>query len=113
LFDAAELHTPPYNVPKDVTEKIDAKTRAILGTNEVRPRCVALKGRIGHAVECTIYANRPSCCREYKASLEDGMRNSRCDEARRGKGLRPLRLSDWNEFNGKAVDETPASAPEL
>lgn len=95
LFDRSELTAAPYNVPKDLTEKVDDKTLALLGTNEVKPRCVALAGRIGHAVSCTIYANRPSCCREYKASYEDGTRQPRCDEARRGKGLRPLRPGDY------------------
>lgn len=95
LFDASEIKSEDYKVPKELTEKVGDGQLAIIGTNEAKPRCVALQGRIGHSVSCGIYANRPSCCREYRASFEDGTRNPRCDEARRGKGLKPLRASDY------------------
>jgi len=95
LFEPAEHSDPRYLVPKDLSEKVDTATRAMLGTNESKPRCVALGGRIGVSVGCTVYANRPSCCREFKPSFEDGTRNERCDFARRNKGLRPLRPSDY------------------
>lgn len=97
LFDPAEIDDPNYLVPKEWTEKVDERTRAIQGTNEARPRCVALAGKIGVSVGCSIYLRRPSCCREFKPSFEDGKRNERCDFARRGKGLRPLQLSDWTK----------------
>jgi Fe-S-cluster containining protein len=96
LFEPAEHSDPRYLVPKDLTEKVDGSTRAMLGTNETKPRCVALGGRIGVSVGCTVYANRPSCCREFKPSFEDGTRNERCDFARRNKGLRPLKASDYH-----------------
>jgi Fe-S-cluster containining protein len=89
------MSSDSLNVPKELTEKVNATTRALLGTNEQKPRCVALQGRIGHNVECTIYMRRPACCREFKPSFEDGTKNPRCDDARRGKGLRPLRPSDY------------------
>ncbi len=95
LFDPAEIKDEKYLVPKDLTEKVDDSTRAMLGTNESKPRCVALGGRIGHSVGCMVYLNRPSCCREFKPSYEDGQRNERCDFARRNKGLRPLKPSDY------------------
>jgi len=98
LFDRAELDSASFNVPKDLTEKVDELKLAILGTNEARPRCLALSGRIGHAVGCTIYLQRPSCCRDFKPSYEDGIRNTRCDFARRGKGLKPLTMSDWEKL---------------
>ncbi len=59
------------------------------------PKCVALKGRIGHFVSCEIYENRPSPCHRFKASYEDGQNVSRCDEAREKHGLKPLRREDW------------------
>ena len=96
LFDPVEMEPGPYHVPKDLTEKVDATTRAMLGTNDAKPRCVALSGRIGHEVGCSIYLRRPACCREFKPSFENGQRNPRCDFARRGKGLRPLRPSDYS-----------------
>ena len=35
------------------------------GTDETLPRCVALDGKIGHAVRCTIYENRPRPCHDF------------------------------------------------
>lgn len=105
LFSPAEVHTAPYNVPKDLTEKVDDQTRAMIGTNQHRPRCLALGGHIGKEVGCLIYLNRPSCCREFIPSYENGLKNPRCDEARKGKGLRALRPSDW------AVVEGPEASP--
>lgn len=95
LFDPSETEPHSFHVPKELTEKVAPETLALLGTNESKPRCVALGGRIGHQVGCTIYANRPSCCREFKPSFEDGTRNPRCDFARKRKGLRVLTPKDW------------------
>lgn len=95
LFDVSELTLDPYNVPKELTEKVEGSTLAMMGTNSSHPRCIALSGRIGKSVGCSIYLNRPSCCREFTASFEDGQRNPRCDQARRGKGLKPLSPRDY------------------
>lgn len=98
LFDRSEIQADSLNVPKELTEKIDENTLAILGTNMVRPRCIALQGHIGKSVECTIYARRPSCCREFVPSYENNLKNTRCDEARKGKGLKPLEPKDYLGF---------------
>lgn len=95
LFPPEELATGSFAVPKELTEKVDSSTRAMMGTNQHNPRCIALTGRIGSEVGCSIYMNRPGCCREFVPSFENGLRNPRCDEARRNKGLRPLRPSDY------------------
>jgi Fe-S-cluster containining protein len=58
------------------------------GTNQANPRCVALTGEIGKQVGCSIYANRPSPCREFVAGDEDV--NPFCDKARAKYGLPPL-----------------------
>jgi Fe-S-cluster containining protein len=61
---------------------------------EGRPRCIALGGEIGKTVACGIYENRPSPCRDFKHSFEDGgPREPRCDEARMSIGLKPLEIS--------------------
>jgi Fe-S-cluster containining protein len=58
---------------------------------EGRPRCIALRGEIGSNVGCGIYAQRPTPCREFKYSYEDGgPREPRCDQAREAIGLSPL-----------------------
>ncbi|MBX3020114.1 MAG: YkgJ family cysteine cluster protein [Bdellovibrionales bacterium] len=95
LFDPTETQPDSLNVPKELTEKVAPDSLAILGTNTAKPRCVALSGNIGKSVGCSIYLRRPSCCRDFKPSYEDGIRNPRCDEARRGKGLKPLRPKDY------------------
>jgi len=67
-------------------------------------RCVALEGRIGEKVGCSIYVNRPSPCRAFAASFENGKRNPRCDEARSAHGLKPLQRTDWNEQPSRPTD---------
>ncbi|MOA54716.1 hypothetical protein D3C78_1783840 [compost metagenome] len=47
-------------------------------------------GEIGQAVSCSIYPNRPSPCREFDQSGENGLRNEACDRARERYGLPPL-----------------------
>lgn len=60
------------------------------GTDRKPPRCIALAGRIGESVGCTIYEQRASPCREFQASWVDGVHNERCDRARAAHGLPPL-----------------------
>jgi Fe-S-cluster containining protein len=91
-----------HNVPKDLTEKINTNERIMLGTNQPKIRCIALSGQIGKSVGCTIYENRPTCCRKFAASYENGSRNPNCDLARKSKGLKPLRPSD---FPPKTADQ--------
>jgi Fe-S-cluster containining protein len=84
------------NVPDPLTEEVDQIRQCMKGTNAKHaPRCVALKGKVGDRAVCSIYANRPSPCRDFKASFENGERYKRCDEARIAHGLKPLALSDW------------------
>ena len=46
-------------------------------------RCLALRGRIGKQVRCTIYADRPQACRRVEAGSE------LCRDYREARGLRP------------------------
>lgn len=83
-------------VPLQLCEEASANKRAMRGTTRKhRPCCVALAGKIGEDVRCTIYENRSSACRSFMASYENGRQNPRCDEARRAHGLSPLRREDW------------------
>lgn len=106
-FQAIELRTPGLDVPSEYTERYDQEHLVMMGTNQQRPRCVALGGRIGREVTCSIYARRPSCCRDFRASFEDGRRNPRCDDARKSKGLRPLTALDYvgPDLNGSLLVE--------
>ncbi|MGE5085727.1 MAG: YkgJ family cysteine cluster protein [Bacillota bacterium] len=95
IFDKDEVHPMSHHVPKEFTEKINTNERIMLGTNQVKIRCVALTGQIGQSVSCSIYENRPSCCRRFAASYENGSKNPNCDLARKAKGLKPLKPSDF------------------
>ena len=85
-------------VPESHTEKLNDFYACMKGTNDhASPRCVALGGALGESVACSIYENRPSPCRSFEASLENGIVNERCDRARAGKGFLPLTSADWNQ----------------
>jgi hypothetical protein len=61
------------------------------GTAAQPPRCVALRGEVGRAVSCLIYAQRPGPCREFAPLATVGRGDEACDDARRRHGLPPLR----------------------
>ena len=65
------------------------------GTNQEQPKCIALLGVVGEATSCEIYVNRPSCCRKFIPSYENGVQNKDCDKARLSKGLRSLTREHW------------------
>lgn len=64
------------------------------GTLSRPVRCVALEGKVGSCVRCTIYEERPSPCRELQISWLDGAPNDLCDRARLAWGLPPLQPED-------------------
>ena len=78
------------SVPVGLTVDVDGFRRAMRGTERRATCCVALAGTVGAAVRCEIYENRPSVCREFNASGEDGVGNEKCDRARLAFGLAPL-----------------------
>ena len=83
-------------VPAHLTEKLDETFQVMRGTETKHSRaCIAFEGRIGTSSKCTIYENRPTPCRAFAASFEDGTKNPRCDEARAHHGLAPLTRADW------------------
>lgn len=83
-------------VPKDMTEPLNTFRQCMKGTNQLRPRCIALDGEIGHTVLCNIYTKRPSVCREFGVQWEDGWLYisaddfQRCTIARTKWGLAPI-----------------------
>jgi Fe-S-cluster containining protein len=85
-----------HPVPAHLFEELTPQYRCMKGTNDKHhPKCGGLKGRIGVDASCSIYPLRPSPCRDFKASFEDGVRQPRCDEARERHGLKPLTAADW------------------
>lgn len=84
-------------VPEALTARLDPHRVHMLGTSQRQPRCVALKGSVGLDASCSIYARRPSVCRELVPSWEQGTPSPQCDRARQAHGLAPLGPADWIE----------------
>lgn len=83
-------------VPEAYTQKLNDFYACMQGTNEVGPsRCVALGGKLGEQVACSIYESRPTPCRSFEASFENGEENLRCAQAREKHGMKALTLQDW------------------
>ena len=83
-------------VPVEMTEDLSPRFRCMKGTGKKHnPKCEALTGKIGEFVSCSIYMNRPSPCRAFTASYENGTKEPRCDEAREKHGLKPLTKDDY------------------
>ncbi|HBI09040.1 YkgJ family cysteine cluster protein [Franconibacter pulveris] len=77
-------------VPSHLTEQVTPFLRCMSGTLHKPCRCVALEGAPGESVRCTIYENRPTPCREFAMSGENGVVNDACNRARAAWGLPPL-----------------------
>jgi Fe-S-cluster containining protein len=90
-FHWLETNSAPGGLtPAELTVPVSRHLVAMRGTDRNPPRCIALDGRIGESVRCTIYEQRASPCREFRASWVDGQHNERCDRARAVHGLPPL-----------------------
>jgi hypothetical protein len=85
-------------VPVCLTEKVTAFRRAMRRTGPPERHCVALEGIPGHKVRCTIYNHRPSVCRQFAPSWQEGVRNARCDQARAEIGLEALHPDSWKDI---------------
>lgn len=87
-----------WKVPLHLSIDLDGFFKCMKGTeNKHSPRCEALTGRIGENASCSIYLHRPTPCRVFQASYENGKQNLRCDQARIKHGLKSLRREDWPE----------------
>lgn len=71
-------------VPESMTVPVTKQLIRMVGTDASPPRCVALDGEIGERVACSIYAVRPSPCREFEAA------HDACQRARARHNLPPL-----------------------
>ncbi|MCG6909007.1 MAG: YkgJ family cysteine cluster protein [Deltaproteobacteria bacterium] len=90
-FPAVEMmHDNGGWVPEAFATSIDGSICAMKGTELKHKRCTALEGQIGHRVTCTIYVSRPTVCRSFEASWQEGARNYHCDRARALYGLAPF-----------------------
>ncbi|QLQ32220.1 MAG: YkgJ family cysteine cluster protein [Candidatus Thiothrix singaporensis] len=76
--------------PTELTTVVSPYRVAMRGTDQAHPHCIALEGEVGVQVYCRIYQQRPSPCREFRASWENGERNETCERARARYSLLPL-----------------------
>lgn len=90
-FHPAELAGGAFawgpGVPVEMTVPVAPAIMRMRGTDAAEARCVALAGEVGRAVNCTIYAGRPSPCREFDT------KHAACGKARQRCGLPPLPFS--------------------
>ena len=86
-FHCSELAAAGGGVPEALTVPVTATLRRMRGTDDAPPRCIALAGEIGRAVRCTIYAERPSPCRDFAPYAALGICEDACDRARARHGL--------------------------
>ncbi|MCP1443825.1 Fe-S-cluster containining protein [Pseudomonas sp. GGS8] len=77
-------------MPDELVTSISPSRVAMLGTDCKPVRCVGLVGEVGTTVQCSIYDQRSSTCREFDASWANGEANVDCDAARAAFGLPPL-----------------------
>jgi len=92
----------PEGMPHVLTDHLQGHFLVMKGTSSPAPRCIALEGSIGGKVRCTIYEQRPTPCRNFVPSGEDGRaENNRCDMARGKWGLPPLNAACWNRHAEK------------
>jgi len=99
-------------VPEALTEKLDPHRLAMRGTHQPQPRCTALRGTVGEAAHCAIYADRPSVCREMEPAWEFGRPSPQCDKARLAHGLQPLTPADWIDVERPAPASPEPEWPE-
>ena len=87
-FHPAELAGGAFawgeGVPVALTVPVTPAIVRMRGTDDQPPRCIALAGEVGVAVRCTLYAERPSPCREFD------IEHPACGRARQRCGLPPL-----------------------
>ncbi|HEY6095751.1 MAG TPA: YkgJ family cysteine cluster protein [Gallionellaceae bacterium] len=90
-FYHGELDDMPFGiVPAALTEKLNDTRACMKGTNQKQPRCIALSGTPGVHTACTIYAQRPTPCREFNAWDAHGQPIVDCQRLRAGLGLPEL-----------------------
>lgn len=82
-------------VPFELSEPLRTHERAMRGTSQVAPRCIALDAQIGTYSRCRIHERRPSACALVPASFEFGEASPQCDKARIAHALPVLTPEDW------------------
>lgn len=78
-------------VPEDLVTPISPSRVCMKGTEQGHGRCVSLRGELGQpGINCAIYEQRPTPCREFDMWQPDGMPNPDCQRLRAQLGLPAL-----------------------
>lgn len=64
------------NMPEHYTEPVTPIYSCMKGTNQKKPRCIALQGVVGERVSCGMYEQRSSSCKEVQIA------DDQCNKAR-------------------------------
>lgn len=84
---------PGGTVPAALTETVSPHLRCMKVVERSGPdawRCIALQGRVGEQVACSIYPLRSSTCREFDPYDARGQPLEACNKARARHGLPAL-----------------------
>ena len=87
---------PQGTVPVELTGKLNDDRCYMRGTELKNKRCIALVGQVGDRVRCSIYERRPSPCRLFAISWENGQPSEKCEKACALQGLPPL-SAGWRD----------------
>lgn len=68
-------------LPDHYTEPLTPVYSCMTGTNQAKPRCIALEGEVGKQVSCGVYEHRSSACKSVQIA------DSQCNKARRAHGF--------------------------
>jgi Fe-S-cluster containining protein len=109
-FYWAEAGEDDVGVPVALTGRLSPHRAFMLGTNDPRPRCIALLGFIGKKVSCAIHPRRSSVCRDFSASWQHGAPQPGCDKARARFGLLPLQPHHWQPDQPTDLPKLPRAA---
>ena len=102
-FYHGEVEGMPFGfVPAAMVEKLNESRACMKGTSQKNPRCIALSGKLGEQVACTIYEQRPTPCREFEVWEENGEVNERCQALRKAHGLSLIRSKVAVQKQGSA-----------
>lgn len=80
--------TEANGLPPEMTRQLTPFRSCMAGTEANPVRCVALQGTVGQSVSCSVYAQRPTPCREVEAG------DDQCAKARLRHGMLPLQVAE-------------------
>jgi len=100
-------------IPAHLTEDVTPFFRAMKGSNQKNPRCIALEGEVGNFVCCSIYEQRSSACRDFGVDFVNGQvvanmeDYERCTHARTQWKLTAIQVDVFRTPESKPIQPSP------